>query len=37
MELEDLPPGQLFLRVGVLDHNSDKVGTLELTLNIGKK
>ena len=33
----DLPPGQLFLRVGVLDHNSDKVGTLELPLNIGKK
>jgi len=33
----DLPPGPLFLRVGVLDHNSDKVGTLELTLNIGKK
>jgi len=32
----DLPPGQLFLRVGVLDHNSDKVGTLELSLKIAK-
>jgi hypothetical protein len=32
----DLPPGQLFLRVGVLDHNSDKAGTLELPLKIAK-
>jgi VWFA-related protein len=32
----DLPPGQLFLRVGVLDHNSDKVGTLELSLRVAK-
>jgi VWFA-related protein len=32
----DLPPGQLFLRVGVLDHNSDKVGTLEITLKVAK-
>jgi len=32
----DLPPGQLFLRVGVLDHNSDKVGTLELALKVAK-
>jgi VWFA-related protein len=33
----DLPPGQLFIRVGVLDHTSNKVGTLELPLKIGKK
>jgi len=33
----DLPPGQLFLRVGVLDRTSEKVGTLELALKVGKK
>ena len=33
----DLPPGQLFLRVGVLDHTSNKVGTLEIPLTVGKK
>jgi VWFA-related protein len=33
----DLPPGQLFIRVGVLDHTTNKVGTLELPLKIGKK
>ena len=33
----DLPPGQLFIRVGVLDHTTNKVGTLELPLNVGKK
>ena len=33
----DLPHGQLFLRVGVLDHTSNKVGTLELPLTVGKK
>jgi len=33
----DLPSGQLFLRIGVLDRTSNKVGTLELPLNIGKK
>ena len=33
----DLPPGQLFLRVGVLDHTSNKTGTLELSLKVGKK
>lgn len=32
----DLPPGQLFLRVGVLDHTTNKYGTLELPLTIGK-
>jgi hypothetical protein len=31
----DLPPGQLFLRVGVLDRTSNKVGTLELPLKVG--
>jgi hypothetical protein len=33
----DLPPGPLFVRVGVLDATSDKVGTLELPLTVGKK
>ncbi|HEY4380571.1 MAG TPA: VWA domain-containing protein [Acidobacteriaceae bacterium] len=33
----DLPPGQLFLRIGVLDHATNKVGTLELPLKIAKK
>jgi VWFA-related protein len=33
----DLPPGQLFIRVGVLDHTNNKTGTLELPLKIGKK
>ncbi len=33
----DLPPGQLFLRVGVLDHTSDKTGTLEIPLTVGKR
>ena len=33
----DLPPGQLFLRVGVLDRISNKAGTLELPLTVGKK
>ena len=32
----DLPPGQLFVRVGVLDPTSDKVGTLELPLKVEK-
>jgi hypothetical protein len=33
----DLPPGEIFLRVGVLDGGSDKVGTLEIPLNVSKK
>ncbi|MGP8258621.1 MAG: VWA domain-containing protein [Acidobacteriaceae bacterium] len=33
----DLPPGQLFLRVGVLDRTSNKVGTLELPLTVAGK
>jgi VWFA-related protein len=33
----DLPPGQLFLRVGVLDHASNRTGTLELPLKVAKK
>jgi hypothetical protein len=28
----DLPPGQVYLRVGVLDRTSNKVGTLEIPL-----
>ena len=37
LEQIDLPPGQLFVRVGVLDHTSNKVGTLELPLKVGKR
>jgi VWFA-related protein len=33
----DLPPGQLFIRVGVLDHANNQTGTLELPLKVGKK
>ena len=33
----DLPPGQLFLRVGVLDHTTNKAGTLELPLKVSRK
>lgn len=33
----DLPAGQLFVRVGVLDTVSNKVGTLEIPLTVGKK
>lgn len=33
----DLPPGQLFIRVGVLDHTTNKTGTLELPLKIGRR
>jgi VWFA-related protein len=32
----DLPPGALFLRIGVLDRTSNKVGTLEIPLTIPK-
>jgi hypothetical protein len=37
LEQIDLPPGQLFVRVGVLDRTSNKVGTLELPLKVGKR
>ena len=33
----DLPPGETFLRVGVLDSVSDKVGTLEIPLTVPRK
>jgi VWFA-related protein len=33
----DLPPGQLFVRIGVLDRTSNKVGTLELPLTVSQK
>jgi hypothetical protein len=33
----DLPPGQLFLRIGILDTVSNKVGTMEIPLMVGKK
>jgi VWFA-related protein len=33
----DLPPGEIFLRVGVLDGVSDKVGTLEIPLTVPRK
>jgi VWFA-related protein len=32
----DLPPGQLFVRIGILDVVSNKVGTLEIPLLVGK-
>lgn len=33
----DLPPGEVFLRVGILDAISDKVGTLEIPLIVKKR
>jgi hypothetical protein len=33
----DLPSGQLFLRIGVLDPPSGKLGTLEIPLAVPKK
>jgi hypothetical protein len=33
----DLPSGQLFLRFGVLDPTSNKLGTLEIPLTVPKK
>lgn len=33
----DLPPGEIFLRVGILDRVSDKVGTLEIPMTIKKQ
>ena len=33
----DLPTGALFLRIGILDATSTKLGTLELPLTIPKK
>ena len=32
----DLPPGEIFLRVGILDAVADKVGTLEIPLKVSK-
>ena len=33
----DLPQGALFLRVGILDRTSDKVGTLEIPVTVAKQ
>ena len=33
----DLPPGEIFLRVGILDAVADKVGTLEIPMVVRKK
>jgi hypothetical protein len=33
----DLPPGELFLRIGVLDGASNRIGTLEIPLTVPKK
>jgi len=33
----DLPPGQFTLRIGILDTVSNKLGTLEIPLTVGKK
>jgi VWFA-related protein len=33
----DLPPGELFLRIGILDTVSNKIGTLEIPLTVPKK
>ena len=33
----DLPAGELFVRIGILDGNSDKTGTLEIPLEVTNK
>jgi VWFA-related protein len=33
----DLPPGRFFVRVGVLDHTTNQVGTLELPMDVAKR
>ena len=33
----DLPAGELFVRIGILDSNSDKTGTLEIPLGVTNK
>lgn len=33
----DLPEGQLFLRIGVLDRTSNKLGTLEIAVSVPRK
>jgi hypothetical protein len=33
----DLPAGQFFVRIGILDRTSNKVGTLEIPLTVTKK
>jgi hypothetical protein len=32
----DLPPGPLFLRIGVLDPTANRIGTLEIPLTVPK-
>jgi len=33
----DLPSGQLFVRIGILDRTSNKIGTLEIPLTVPRK
>jgi VWFA-related protein len=33
----DLPSGPLFLRIGILDHTANKIGTLEIPITVPKK
>jgi hypothetical protein len=33
----DLPAGELFVRVGILDANTDKTGTIEIPLDVSTK
>lgn len=33
----DLPPGEMFVKMGIVDGVSDKVGTLEIPLTVAKK
>lgn len=37
MQYLDLPPGELFVRVGILDATSDKTGTIEVPLEVTRK
>jgi hypothetical protein len=33
----DLPPGDIFLRMGIRDQTSDRIGTLEIPLSVSRK
>jgi len=37
MQAIDLPLGEIFVRIGVLDGNSDKVGTMEIPIVVDRK
>jgi hypothetical protein len=37
MQQLDLPPGQIYLRLGILDTTSNKVGTLDTSITVARE